>query len=1692
MSANCIIRIYANDCSATNGWTWANRELIWRSDRIDESWASDGREWTSDPIYDANLSCEIGKAATLKFTIGPDHHYYSQFKRKKTLITVTEDGTTGNGRQCLFRGPVQKITVDIYQQMTIEAEGALTFLKDSLHVPTGRTSQKKTRKNLFLDAISEHSTQMNSEPYKKFTVDTNKIGSFQGNIDREKEYNDTSYTDTMSFINSNVMDECSGYLMVRYTGSFENQYLDFPETFNTDAEQQIKFAVNLQEISREDNMDDIYTVLTPVGKEAKIISGLDGTSTVKYRNMAGEWTNVQIRVNGKNIEIPEAIAKYGYIYKPVSFSDKSTPADILDEAKKYISNTYRAERFTVTVKALDLHYLDSSVQSLHIGDRVTVYPTSRQTANDQIVAICSAIDYDLTSPENNEYTIGTGNESLTSSAGGGGGGGSSGSSGGGGWGGAVDQCIGYIDGTKKIIDGDILQINTRVTEINSAYTYINSSFISLANRVTITEQQLQSMYADMVDYGYWIIANQDTIYEAGEIVGSWQEFEGSNIYQWKDHIANFVGKWKEKYGPPPENKFLGYEFEEGGGLFIYRDNASFGLWDEGNLTGGIIVDKINGDEVTTTIRGDHVNIEANRSFSLFVQGMRNPDGTFNTSGITINEDQCSFGFYKANGTGGQELTAGILVNTLSDGSTVTKIKSDYIDFEGKVTAQFINSLYAGADALSANDFWAKNSLFVGSSISSMFNLLNPDHHILDTVLTITSNDHPSYTQGGKVHVPYKRLSGEWTEFSFDGVASVSGSWSDGSGISKFQVTVGSTIDSSLTQTVGVQFVIPDNNPSERLIQAYYTSQDTQGAHIGLQGTTTSYILGTSGNINNSDTTVQMQYASGAGWIRNTATLKLYLVVDTDGYVYIKTYDATTGTYNPVAKAENTYAAPTVLTGRWDENTGYYRVYSGEGAGETEVSGLATNVGLRWMSSDGAYNVETFYLDSSGGSVQSKTLKNTVFNYKLGATGSGNTATVQLINTDTNNKILNTAELSLYLGINNDTAYITANGSRVASVTNSGYQNGIAYERGEITTNFYTMQNEYYIGAYDTTQDTTHVPKLISTSAKKYKLALTGSGTSSVVAVQDVGGTTIGPTLSVGNLYIQGQNSIKLNIDSSNHTISASTSGTTDSVTISARINQNRYNEGTHTYTARGGAYVSTMSSAFSAADPYETGTEAYEDGWIDAIETVMLSPSSSSTIMNYGGSVTVRAMAKSTFADANASEQHSITITAPSVPTMRYGYYDQTTWREGGWTTNSSYPRGVTYAYMKNASNTDVGSRIAIDGTVPYNDGWGDGIASTYLDPSSNQTISTYGGTATIKLMGKATSSSSATQRASVVVTAPAVPTMRYGYYNGSTWNNAGWKTDSTYKYLSYCYMRNGDSDVGTEKTISGLPPYSEGWKDAVATITITAADSKTTLGPGESVVVHANAKSTYSASSVSSQKTITITASAAAADPTLRWGYYNNSTWNGSSWTTHSSMQYVTYAYMRRNNADVGSSATISGLIPYNAGFNAVDFVEAVGYGSGTGSSATASQTLIVSMDSKKDGTARTKNIKLFFTGSDGSDPDTITFNETSHKASVYVRIHASNSTRIMYRQIDATSVYNQGKADGGGGGGSTYSRSATLTNAVAAPSEGYTQATHQGYHWVKKSNGTYERLGTSTSYWYYSTTLIGSEGGNKTVHYN
>lgn len=321
-------------------------------------------------VLSPKASFGLNTAGSLTFTLLPGNAVYDSLHKLKTVVTLEQDG------ELIFRGRVLETSTDLYNQREVYCEGELAFLLDSLVRPYEYNGKAE---DLFRQLVESHNEQV--EEYKRFTV-----GIITAVTDEDElKTEGGGYADTLSEIKSLMLDGFGGYLRVRHEDGL--RYLDYVDAFNQTSPQEINFGVNLVDIEKKLNAQDVCTVLVPLGHQ-------EGSRPTTIEDVNG----------GKDyIEDPESIAKYGRIIKTHTWSECEDPKELLKLAQEYMALMNAETTLTITAVAL---------QGIRLGDTVKLLSLPHGLDKEDV---CTAIDLDIENPEKSEYTFGFPLETLTES-----------------------------------------------------------------------------------------------------------------------------------------------------------------------------------------------------------------------------------------------------------------------------------------------------------------------------------------------------------------------------------------------------------------------------------------------------------------------------------------------------------------------------------------------------------------------------------------------------------------------------------------------------------------------------------------------------------------------------------------------------------------------------------------------------------------------------------------------------------------------------------------------------------------------------------------------------------------------------------------------------------------------------------------------------------------------------------------------------------------------------------------------------------------------------------------------------------------------------------------------------------------------------------------------------------------------------
>lgn len=338
-------------------------------------------------VLSPKLTMELNKAGSLDFTLPPGNvfHGTDKIQKLKSIITVNQNGEE------IFRGRVLNDEKDYYNQKKIYCEGQLAFLIDSIQRPY---SHSASAGDLFKKFINNHNAHVDT--WKQFQIGT-------VNVTDTVTCNSSNYPTTMDEMTTQLFDVVDAYVQIRKSG--DSYYIDYLENDSDNVSdftntQTIEFGVNLLDITEHITAENIFTVLIPLGK----------TLETEGEESTNEKTTIASVNNGKDYLVNSTgVSLFGRIEKTYTWDDESSPSTLKTLGEDLLEDSFDLS-VSLTLKAVDLSFINVNVESLHVGDWVRVI--SLPHGLDRAFR-CTKIVYDMVSPENNEYSFGVSYTSLT-------------------------------------------------------------------------------------------------------------------------------------------------------------------------------------------------------------------------------------------------------------------------------------------------------------------------------------------------------------------------------------------------------------------------------------------------------------------------------------------------------------------------------------------------------------------------------------------------------------------------------------------------------------------------------------------------------------------------------------------------------------------------------------------------------------------------------------------------------------------------------------------------------------------------------------------------------------------------------------------------------------------------------------------------------------------------------------------------------------------------------------------------------------------------------------------------------------------------------------------------------------------------------------------------------------------------------
>lgn len=334
-------------------------------------------------LLSPKLDLSDNASGSFTTTVPTDNVAYSLLKKVTSTIVVKKDS------KWIWEGRFLRESEDFYGQKTITCEGALSYLNDTVLPP----------KEISAPTISSLITQLLNIHNSRVTNSNRKI--YPGAITVKTSSTDTkyytNYENLLAWIKTNLLDVYAGHMFVsKENGVLKlNYYEDYPNT----CAQQIDFGENLIDFTKEYDFSEICTVCIPRGKQLD-----DQNSDPNAEVKITKYTTIAPVNNGSiYLENTTLVKQYGRVERTIDFNDVDEPKVLLELGKLYLQNIQFSDMI-LTVKAVDLHMLNPSIDSFDLLDEVRCF--SLPHGLDKFFPITD-MSIPLDKPEDVVYTLGT-------------------------------------------------------------------------------------------------------------------------------------------------------------------------------------------------------------------------------------------------------------------------------------------------------------------------------------------------------------------------------------------------------------------------------------------------------------------------------------------------------------------------------------------------------------------------------------------------------------------------------------------------------------------------------------------------------------------------------------------------------------------------------------------------------------------------------------------------------------------------------------------------------------------------------------------------------------------------------------------------------------------------------------------------------------------------------------------------------------------------------------------------------------------------------------------------------------------------------------------------------------------------------------------------------------------------------------
>ena len=326
---------------------------------------------------------ETNTIGSLTFSVLYNHPVYDMFKEFKGVIRLYW------GTALIYKFRIIKLRRDFYNTLTVQCEGLLGYLNDSIvkpyvfnanHAvyPPNMPPSSCSPIEFMTELVALHNGMVEAE--QRFTFVDETDGAFNGILFTTEQ---TAYPKTWDELQSKIINNIGGYIQIRHMS--EENRLVFKAALTDSNTQTVRFRQNLKALELETASQKFATAIYPI-------------STYTDSNGARR----ALKLTGTEyIDKPLLTPIYGRIIECVQYEGINTEEKLREIAQRDLNN-YINRGKPIKVSATDMSALDSSVPPLEV-DRLTRIIS--EVNNVDVTATLNAFDVDILDPRNSTYTF---------------------------------------------------------------------------------------------------------------------------------------------------------------------------------------------------------------------------------------------------------------------------------------------------------------------------------------------------------------------------------------------------------------------------------------------------------------------------------------------------------------------------------------------------------------------------------------------------------------------------------------------------------------------------------------------------------------------------------------------------------------------------------------------------------------------------------------------------------------------------------------------------------------------------------------------------------------------------------------------------------------------------------------------------------------------------------------------------------------------------------------------------------------------------------------------------------------------------------------------------------------------------------------------------------------------------------------